>query len=694
MDPTIEGEEGGIEIRDPIERRRVSLGTDRAVRPADVDPAGLRVPVGAAALVTVRELVLSRLVDLLVRDADGEVVVDANSAPVRTLPEAEYVVEVTAPIKVYLTAESALELVAGPDGVRIGFPEATDVVVGARSYHDRPSGTITTTTDPDDLRAAVSALSSALKTTGPERSYPTLRGHPPLIELGESLSIPDGIARPETGVRLELPPTLEALFTAAPLAYYLGADVVDGEQPRLVTDAGVEFDLTAEGGLESTVRRVLERTFFLDCLLRGEGYAGVDLHERAAVESVVGPEFERLYDEPLAERLPAYLDVEHGEVAERLPRWRLVACFPPDPAGVETLPFVLDELAAVRVRTPERVPASGLRGRVVSEYLADGGSRPFVRRSSAVDAPAEPVVALPESDAVEQVWFGPGTPWNASKGVPASYRNALGREPDGGPIDITVVVNGAGMDEESRAAADVYRDWEWLPSSVSIETGLSTVELRRTLEAGTDYLHYVGHVDPGGFRCPDGTLDAGSIDDVGVDAFLLNGCRSYEQGVALVERGALGGVVTLSDVINDGAVDVGRAMAGLLNRGFPLRAALSLARVGHVLGGYYLVVGDGTVDVAQSENGAPMACEVEPLGDGTVELTAHTFLPSEGGMGTAAYPLVPSNDRHSLAPGSSGPFRLDAEEAVRFFERFTSPAVIDGELVVEGVPDRLDAQGP
>ena len=36
---------------------------------------------------------------------------------------------------------------------------------------------------------ALSTLSSALKTTSVERSYPTLRGHPPALELGDALDV-------------------------------------------------------------------------------------------------------------------------------------------------------------------------------------------------------------------------------------------------------------------------------------------------------------------------------------------------------------------------------------------------------------------------------------------------------------------------------------------------------------------------
>lgn len=108
--------------------------------------------------------------------------------------------------------------------------------------------------------AAISALSSALKTTTCERSYPTLRGHPPRIECGDKLHIPDELSRPETGIRLEVPPSLENVFVAAPLVYYLGAEMVPGEKPRLVTER-FEYPLD-DFPLEREIERLLKQVFF------------------------------------------------------------------------------------------------------------------------------------------------------------------------------------------------------------------------------------------------------------------------------------------------------------------------------------------------------------------------------------------------------------------------------------------------
>src|SRR5699024_9950506 len=147
----------------------------------------------------------------------------------------------------------------------------TAVTVGARSYHKRPAATVRTPADPESMMAAISTFGSALKTTSPERAYPTLRGHPPAIELGDTLSIPDSFTRSDPAVTIEIPADLKYIYSAAPLAYYLGAELVASEELRLCAGESFEYTLDSEHGFETEVERVLKQTFLLDCVTRTEG---------------------------------------------------------------------------------------------------------------------------------------------------------------------------------------------------------------------------------------------------------------------------------------------------------------------------------------------------------------------------------------------------------------------------------------
>lgn len=112
---------------------------------------------------------------------------------------------------------------------------------------------------------------------------------------------------------------------------------------------------------------------------------------------------------------------------------------------------------------------------------------------------------------------------------------------------------------------------------VDIAYDVTTNELRTLFATPIDFLHFIDHIDHGGIECVDGSLDTRTLDEVRVESFLLNACRSYDQSAALVEKGCQAGVATLSDVFNEPATEVGCFLARLLGAGFPLRTALSIA---------------------------------------------------------------------------------------------------------------------
>jgi hypothetical protein len=672
-------ERTGVEITDRIERRTYTIGTSTPVSPTPADDDEFRFPVDAAVAITTESVALPTFVAAYVRDATGGLELEIGNETDRRLPSGRYDVELCAPMKLYLAVEGPMTVTATENGIQFAFETPTTVQVGARSHHDRPAATVTTTEDPRDVMAALSTLGSALKTTSPERSFPTLRGHPPLVEVGDELAIPDELDVPDTGVRIELPPDRARAYVAAPLAFYLGARLVpvEGESaPRLVTDEGFAYDLDGPKGFEEEIARVLKRTFFLDCVTRTEGYYPVTLHEREAVEPLVDLDFGALYDRTLAERLEAYLSVPFDVIEEYVPTWKLTTHVQPTPENAASLPFLVDDLAVVRTPAAERTATR--RAATAGGGLTRDGD---FTRSSSESGETRPVVEPERTDSVEQAWLGDRAPVDASKATPTAFRNRLDQKTEADDIEIAVICNDTAMDEERDIAAEVYGSRENLPFDVTVHRDLRTDELREVLAEETAFLHYIGHIDADGFECADGHLDAADLDSVGAEAFVLNACQSYEQGMELIDAGSVGGVVTLSDVINSGAVRIGKTMVRLLNRGFPLRAALSIARSRSIVGDQYIVVGDGNLDVVQTESGSALLCLVETRADADheFEVTLRSYVSGEGGMGGFCKPRFEDSDRYHLASGEHGPYSMTKEEL-----RMT--------LAMENVPMKVDGQ--
>ncbi|MEF8852688.1 MAG: hypothetical protein V5A28_09755, partial [Haloarculaceae archaeon] len=635
-------ERSGLRVFDPIQDAQFTLLTPEPVDVTPCETDRFYFPVDAAGTVGTDAVETPYFVDAWIRDATGEAVADLDIGDSVSLPAGRYNVELsTSQVKIYLSVDGSVEADADEESMRFAF-DSEAVHVGARSYHEQPATTVTTTDDPADVMRAVSTLGSALKTTSCERSFPTLRGHPPLVERGEELSVPDGVAAPDTDVAVEVPPALEYVYPVAPLAYYLGATVRPGKVPRLVAD-GWTYPLDGErhcpfasgSGFEASVARVLKQSFLLDCVTRTEGYYQVDLAERSRVEEHVDLDFASLYDRPLAEQVRAYMEVPAAALADAMPTWKLTADVRPDPSYVGTLPFLVDELAVVRCPA---APQTGRTDDEVAEQVqsifrgghADTpGAGQFVRstrsRSSSSTPVSETVFRPADADSIEQTYVGEGVPVGASKMTTDAFRRRLTYEPTTEQrIRVAVVCNDERMADEN-VVSDIYGTRDWIEFDISFHEGLATDEMRPLLQSDIDFLHYIGHVDREGIRCPDGYLDTLELTDVGVSAFLLNACDSYDQGYGLVRNGAMAGIATVTDIVNEAATSVGRTAARLLNQGFSLAATVEIIKDYEQIGHHYIVVGDSSASIVKNESGTPTKAEIDDLGDDRYRLTLHGY---------------------------------------------------------------------
>lgn len=700
--------ETGIEIIDPIERHRYTLQTPAPVTPEPANNYQFRFPIDTAATIQTAAIGLSNVPLIHVRDAAGRELAAIEQLECEEFSDGAYTIELHTPIKLFLQIEDSFAVRTDFNRTILEFDDAISVTVGARSYHRHPAATVTTTDDPEDVMAAVSTFGSALKTTSPERSFPTLRGHPPSVELGDELTIPDEITLPDTGIEVELPAEYRFIYPAASLSYYLGAPLVPGEKPRLHTDDGFEHALTqpssgTDHGFECEVEQTLKQVFFLDCLTRTEGIYQVDLHERRALEDDLDLDFAALYDAPPAMRLVEYLRVPFSVIEEHLPDWKLATHAQPAPASVETLPFVVDDLAVIRIPDADDLtPVSPMEACAFDEVSpatnsgnarADSGPA-FTRGETARSADAytesisdtenesttEELYVQPEAtDSQEQAWIGKGIPIGASKATTEAYHNRLDRTPNSGEIGITIICNGDEMNDEQDVIDEVYGSRENLPFDVSVHRKLTQAELREVLASETEFLHYIGHIDDGGFMCADGQLDATTLNMVNVDAFLLNACHSYEQGMALIEAGAIGGIVTLNDLFNHGAVQMGQILARLLNCGFPLRSSVEIAQSESMVGEQYLVVGDGGLTIAQSDTTIPNLLKIDCMDD-SFRVEYHTYPTAELGLGGMIIPYLTADNKRFLSSGPVRTFEVSQEKLQEFLSIDDIPVRIDGEL--------------
>lgn len=698
MDPRFEPltSTSGLTILDPIEKRRFSLLTPTPVSPTPADPDDFYFPVTVARSVSATEIELPYTISVYVRDEEGTMITDVEPPADVSLPRDRYLVELSSPVKLYLRVESALDVEATTESVRFSFGEETTVTVGARSRHESPAGTVTVPDDPEGMMTGLSVLSSSLKTTSPERSFPTLRGHPPRLERGDNVEVPGGFERPDTAITIEVPPEYEKLYPVAPLAFYLGAELVPGDAPRLVTDAGFEHRFDSRRGFEGEVERVLRQTFFLDCVVRTEGYYPIRLAEREQVESRLDFDFADLYDRSLAEQVAQYLEVPYATIEDAVPTWHRVTFMRPDAENVELLPYVVNDMSLVRTppngESAESEDADELWDAIDDFQRNSSGAETFVRGASGdrSDEFARNVrndrrqierdfVSVPETDTIETAWAGRGTPTSGTKLLKSAYEHErpVSRS---GIIDVTVVCNDSRMRAERDMVSEIYGNREDVSIETNIEFGVGKDELRELLQEPTDLFHYIGHVDEGGFNCTDGFLDSSSIDEVNVKAFLLNACNSINQGEALIDSGASAGIVSLSEVSNRSAVEFGETLAKLLNYGFSVGTTLGIAKRYTSIGSRYIAVGDVGLTLAQTENQVPVIYEITEETENCLEITAYGYPTRNYPIGSMTSLFVAEGTKQYLLPGYLTTFEISPTSFKYMAKGFSTLLIFEGEF--------------
>ena len=703
----------GLTVTDHIENTQFEVYTDRAVTPRQRPNSAHYFPVDASVTVETAVVEIPRVAVVETRAGDGTLLTRGDDY---RMPEATYHVGIDpAPTKLYLTFDGGFSVTTTDRTTRIDLDQARSVTLGFRSLHQVPAGTITTPTDPESLMRAVSLLGSALQTTSPERSFPTLRGHPPLIEPGETFEVPKRVEPLESGVRIVVPPTYRTLYPVVSLAYYFAADVVAGDSPRIEGD-GWAYPL--EPDLEHRAAEVLRQSFHFDCLARTEGFYPVNLHERET--TAIDLEWSHLYELPLAERLGAYLDVPFEQVEPELPQWTLTTDVRPDPENIEMLPFVAGELSIVRSPTTATpVPSGEATGGVgffrgtapepqagtgtTSTGLPDqrgaasirvGGfyrsgttrERPAeTRGAGAADdrgaVPADADFVQPEPvETVEHAWVGDGVPLDANKATLDAYHRRLEASAvEQSRISVLVVCNDEQMREEGNVA-ELYGLRDMVQFDIEVRHDLTQTEMRSVLESDVDFLHYIGHVDERGMQCADKYLDLTDLDlDIGVSAFLLNACQSYQQGEALIHHGSRGGIVTLTDVANTPATQLGRIIARLMNSGFNLRTALHVAKRELITGQQYIVVGDGAATICQSRSGVALVLNVDENGKDW-NIVGEVFPNGSYGVGTMAKLSIDSSNDNYYVPTNISIDGVKSADLSQFLQLENTPIFHRNEL--------------
>lgn len=678
-----------LEVRDTISNQqyRIESSEPMEVEPTDYDD--FPGPVTSSIILDNKSLHFPEFYSSTVRDEDGNMEARLGLDGGSYKGDGTTFLELHTPVKSYIRIDGSFECIYSLDNVNIEFSEEANIILGSRIWKCYPDNTITVTDSPADLREAISHFGDTILTTSPERSFPTLRGHPPQLKIGESFDIPESISKPDLGITITVPPTTSALLTVAPLAYYLLATVETGQEFRLETDEGFVYR-PEEATIPEAVKSILTRCFYLDCLVRTEGLYPVDLKERREFEETaeVNLNYAELYEQSLPERIERYLQVDSGMISEITTDWPVTAVIKPGENSIEALPYLTYELVNIRPEDPPRYTGDEAR-RHVLEAFSQGNQK--TRSTSLVFENQAEFIDVPETESRQTIWVGDGIPLNASKFLLEGYENSkivtdetATRGNDGenssSALNVTVICNEDTMSPESSEIRTRLNPRDDFPIDLSIYSQLTTSELEQILEKGTDYLHFVGHATPDGLECSNGMLDVATINDCNVTTFFLNACQSFQQGKRLVKKGSSGGIVSYSDISDKYALTTSALIVQLLNEGFPIGVCLSIIQDTTPIGRQYAVVGSHGARLIQPDGGPPYITEVSK-GQSGYKITTTSY-----GAGLVQYAIgsgvnyaLEAVDESSFVP-SSVTVETDWSEIKEILSLRESPVVYEGEL--------------
>jgi hypothetical protein len=593
-------EKGALTLRDEAGGGEVAVefGGDTSLTPAT--DSWFDVPMDGAVSMEAESLRFPHNTAVWLRGVDGEAYGGLTEREITVESDGTFI-DVSAAMKVVVYVEQGpvsgrlVRNDENPEFAVIELDGPTRLIVGVRSIHEEPTAMLTVPDDPEALMAALSSLGSSMKEWSAERSWPTLRGHPPAIEIGDELQIPDRLQKPDTGVTVAVPPDIDDILRIAPLANYFGTDVVPGDRPELRLCGHAE-PLGRGRDLEQSVDELVARGLVLDSLVRIGGYYSLPRYEYEQLAPELPFYPPELSDEPIDRQLLEYLEVPFAEIEPYVPQWSATATLRPSVTEAEALPYLLNSLARIHV-TPDAQPRTNTR--------------------------LETLAHLSTSSIV---------PTGASSLPDAARRRAMAYERRS-PEQAEVLLIGA---EPSESSSFERTNWAYheVDGGVPLpdhRRSVTRTELRAALQSDPLYVHYGNRVTTEGFVCSDGVLRFEDVPEASVGALSFDWNQPETAPVAgLLETAT---VVCLSETPMQ--PETADAFAKYLVLGFPPVQAARFAGTDTSL--RYL--GDVSLSLTDHANGTlPVVFDFEAAGDEAYRASFRCWTTRVDGLGSSGHP--------------------------------------------------------
>jgi hypothetical protein len=490
----------------------------------------------------------------------------------------------------FIIPNTRCRLRRGVQGIEITF--GGNRSIATVRLHKKDGHTAYTSPDMPGIFDCVSSICSDHAISSPDKSNPLFRGAPPSIKILEGFT---GVEPSRQEFSLHLPHDLQYLYTAAPLAYYLGTPIELSDRPYITFDNYVPLELPSIKKFEVFASEALRRTFYMDCAVRYETRSGKSL-PGMNVRRLLGYSALEIYDMSMEERFMLY---DHAEPHLSYPCWHMASYLDPIPKSVETLPFLLRSLSTIYA--PE--------GRTASEreIVASSVRKPCRDMPAAVSCENrwdEQSAVMPSlHGSSSSYWFSSGYPIDAVK---SSYQALESRRrfdiSKGRRASVLIICNESSMADE---AFEIEKELNGANCDVEILQGASVREFADAFSIGYNIVEFIGHCCEDGFRCGDGYAHASDVEEDHTAMFFFNSCSSHAEALRLMEKGSACGIAAMFRMLEDAAMDVSRNFYRMFGAGYSALTSLNAAKDCSVLGNEYLLLGDGTYSCFESGGARP-----------------------------------------------------------------------------------------
>lgn len=582
-----------------------------------------------------------------------------------TLDDGRYLLHCPGPLETTLLFSGPASIRQSPPTERciIDFDRTESVQLGFNRHINWSSTQLTIPPSVAGYCTALTHLSVAHTTDSPERSDPRTRHHPPLIEIGENQQIPSTILNRQCDRELSMvvpESKLMPVLILSPLAYYLSADVRCQQQSNpeiILNNTGEHVVLPMGPALEQWTMQMLRRLVFLDSLLRQNINSTLHVEEFGIDPGV--------RDLSTVERFNHYRAISEDHIAEHLPSWHLSASVPPCPRVARVLPYLLDRMSIIMEPRTGPLNSRELLERSLTDFYRDE-TESYIT----VDA-----VTPEKGPGRSHAWFGPEIPIDVFTSSLEAYKHSSRYRGDGSDHRFVVILNDEDMEEEHERVTSIYRrQGRRLPIDVTVRYDLTKRSLAEVFEQPATFVHFVGHCDSDGLRCPDGAFDVSTLSQCNVETFFLNACGSYYVGRELIRKGSVAGATTFTKVLNEQAATVGTTFARLIVQGFSMDRAMQLARRQIMMGKNYSIVGDGTHVLEGCRTGPAITYQVKTCANSVFRVEADVLSPQSMG-GTYSNPFTETDDQQLV--GVPVNVEMNMRNLLQWLETITAPILFE-----------------